>query len=267
MKIFLSFASEQRNIAEEVWLALEAEGHQVFYDKARLAAGLSYHSDIRKKLNSCDTFVFLVSPESTQPGKYTLTELKFAKKRWPNPSGKVLPVMLCSFRDVSLDPYLKAVTVLEPAGNIAAEVTAAIAIFSDPNIEQAHSFLCIRDYDAASNCIRASLKEDITNPRANLYYAIVLLAGRTPRNVDSRTITKVENALDRAIGTSDTRALALRLLALIKHEYYVRNSIRQKPPFLDKIIEEMKNNQLKGADEDLLSAVTCSKTSLLLLRQ
>jgi hypothetical protein len=266
MKIFLSFASEQRIIAEEVWLALEAEGHQVFYDKARLAAGLSYHSDIRKKLKASDAIVFLVSPESTQPGKYTLTELKFAKERWPNPSGKVLPVMLCSFRDVSLDPYLKAVTVLEPAGNIAAEVTAAIAIFSDPNLEQAHSFLCNRDYDSATNCIRASLKEDFSNPRANLYYAIVLLAGRTPRNLDSRTITKIESALERAIGTSDTKALALRLLALIKHEYYVRNSIRQKPPFLEKIIEEIKNHQLKGADESLLSSVTCSSTAFRLLR-
>ena len=136
MKIFLSFASEQRIIAEEVWLALEAEGHQVFFDRARLAAGRSYHSDIREKLKGSDAIVFLVSPESTQPGKYTLTDLQLAKMRWPNPSGKVLPVMLCSFRDVSLDPYLKAVTVLEPSGNIAAEVAAAFAGWSNRVLSQ-----------------------------------------------------------------------------------------------------------------------------------
>jgi len=237
----------------------------VFYDRARLLAGRSYHSDIREKLEASDAIVFLVSPEAARPGKYTRSELKLAKKRWPNPSGRVLPVMLCSLRDVSLDPYLKSVTVLEPEGNIAAEVAAAIAVWSDPRLEQAHSFLCRRDYDAATNCITTLLKEDFTNPRANLYYAIALLAGRTPRNFDSRTIGKVESALDRAIESSDTQAIALRLLVLVKHEYYVRNSIHQKPPFLEELLEEMKNFHLKKADQKLLSAVTCSETALRLL--
>jgi len=265
MKIFLSFASEQRLLAEEVWLALEAEGHRVFYDKARLTVGRSYHSDIREQLKASDAIVFLVSPESTQPGKYTLTELELAKARWPNPSGKVLPVMLCSFTDVNLDPYLKAVTVLEPAGNLAAEVAAAIAALNDPRLEQAYRLLCTRNYNAAFNCIRAFLKEDFSNPRANLYYAVALLAGRNARNCDSRTIAQVERALDPAIETLETRALALRLLALIKHEYYVRNSIRQKPPFLTEVVEEIKYHRLEDADEDLLSAVTCSVTALRLI--
>jgi formylglycine-generating enzyme required for sulfatase activity len=64
----------------------------------------------------------MVSPDSLDPGSYTLTELAIAQKTWGHPAGKVLPVIL---RPISLEripPYLKSVTLLEPQGDLTASV-------------------------------------------------------------------------------------------------------------------------------------------------
>jgi hypothetical protein len=39
MKIFLSYASEQSELAKEIALALRAENHTVFFDRSSLASG------------------------------------------------------------------------------------------------------------------------------------------------------------------------------------------------------------------------------------
>ena len=85
MKIFLSYASEQRPIAEPLALALEADGHEVFFDRHDLPVGGSYHDRIRDAIDDADRYVFLISPESVEPGSYALTELSLAQARWPQP--------------------------------------------------------------------------------------------------------------------------------------------------------------------------------------
>ena len=127
MKIFLSYASEQRAVAEPLALALEADGHDVFFDRHDLPVGGSYHDRIRDAIDDADRYVFLVSPESVEPGSYALTELSLAQARWPRPSGRVLPVMAAPTPFDRLPPYLGAVTVLQPKGNLAAEVAAQFA--------------------------------------------------------------------------------------------------------------------------------------------
>jgi len=91
-RIFLSYASEQRKIAENIQAALSAEGHQVFFDKSRLRSGEGYHLKIVEAIRNSQLFIFLISPDSIRKGTYALTELKEAKRKWPNPAGKVLPV-------------------------------------------------------------------------------------------------------------------------------------------------------------------------------
>jgi hypothetical protein len=59
-------------------------------------------------------------------GRYTLTELGFARRKWPTPTGRVLPVMVRKTPLDHIPPYLKALTILESAGNIAAETSAAV---------------------------------------------------------------------------------------------------------------------------------------------
>jgi TIR domain len=126
MIIFLSYASEQRDAAEQVNLALTGSGHKVFFDREKLPAGDNYHLGIRKAVEDSDAFVFLISPNSVTVGCYALTELKYARQRWPDPRRKVLPVMIELTEYSQVPNYLKAVTVLEPEGNVPAEVVAEL---------------------------------------------------------------------------------------------------------------------------------------------
>lgn len=132
MRIFLSYASQDREVAAEINASLCAQGFDVFFDRADLSAGKEYDGRIRDEIQASDLFVFLVSPFSLKDRRYSLTELELVKKRWSNPSGKVLPVMVRPTFHRKLDAYLRAVTVLSTQGNIAAAVGAAIHDLGSP---------------------------------------------------------------------------------------------------------------------------------------
>jgi tetratricopeptide (TPR) repeat protein len=132
MKVFLSHASEQDEDARSIEIALRGEGHSVFLAQSVLPSGASYNDQIRDAITRSDLFLFLISPEAVDKGRYTLTELEFAEMKWPSPSGFVLPVMIKKTEISSIPPFLKAVTILEPQGNVPAAVAAAVAWLSKP---------------------------------------------------------------------------------------------------------------------------------------
>jgi len=126
MKLFVSYASEYKAVADEVALALTGAGHDVIFDQSWLKPGDDYNNKIRDAFDQADGLVFLITPEAVQPGSYALTELKLARERWPHPVKRVLPVMLAPTPLEMLPPYLKAVTILRPEGSVAAEVASAL---------------------------------------------------------------------------------------------------------------------------------------------
>ncbi|CAN5793095.1 hypothetical protein BH18ACI5_BH18ACI5_11450 [soil metagenome] len=132
MKIFVSHASEVTAIAESIELALTGEGHDVFLDRRISRRGESYDDRIRAAVASSDLFIFLVTPEAVTPGRYTLTELEFARQTWRHPAGHVLPVIVTATEKSLIPAYLKAVTYLEPQGNVTAAVAAAVARMRKP---------------------------------------------------------------------------------------------------------------------------------------
>ena len=132
MRLFLSYPSVQRPLAERLALALEHEGHDVFFDRHDLDAGESFHGRLRAAVDRAQAMVFLVTPESVRAGSYTLTELGFAQQRWPRPSGHVLPVMVAPTPIAALPAYLSAVTLLQPQGEPVAETVAAVARLDTP---------------------------------------------------------------------------------------------------------------------------------------
>jgi len=126
MRVFLSYASEDRNQAEAIYLSLRGQGHTVFFDRTDLPPGEEYDARIRRGIERSQLLVFLVSPYSLDAGSYTLTELDIAQKTWEHPTGKVLPVVV---RPTPLDripPYLKSVTLLETEGNVVATVADSV---------------------------------------------------------------------------------------------------------------------------------------------
>jgi hypothetical protein len=124
--VFLCHSSEDKPLVEPMQLALASAGCQVFYDEQSLPPGGDYHARIRAAVNSCDLFVFVASPASITAGKFTLTELKFARERWPTPVNRVLPVAIGGLKPSDLPNYLQAATVLTVSGNAAAEVRHAV---------------------------------------------------------------------------------------------------------------------------------------------
>ena len=130
MKIFLSYPSASRPLAERLRLALEAEGHEVFFDRSDLRSGEYFHQTLREAIDDCDVFVFVVTPASVARGSYCLTELAQAEQRWRRPGGHVLPVVLEPTPLPDIPPYLQAVTLLQPRGEPVAETVAAVARMS-----------------------------------------------------------------------------------------------------------------------------------------
>jgi hypothetical protein len=127
MKVFLTYASEQKAIAEAAAFSLRSRGYDVFLDKDDLPPGRSYDEQIEMGIKASDYLVFLISPQSVQQGRYTRTELEYARRKWRHPDGRILPVMVQPTAMADVPEFLRAVTILEPKGNIAAEIGAHVA--------------------------------------------------------------------------------------------------------------------------------------------
>jgi hypothetical protein len=126
MHIFLSYPSELKSIAEPIAFSLRGRGHRIFFDKDDLPPGSSYDDKIQTAIEQSDMLVFLISPASVTKGRYTLTEIEFARKTWSCPNNRVLPVLIEPTELRAIPSFLKGVEILEPKGNVSAEVAAAI---------------------------------------------------------------------------------------------------------------------------------------------
>ncbi len=126
LKIFLSYASDHRPTAEDLCCRLQALGHEVFFDREDLPAGRSFDDYIRNAIEESDLFVFLISPESVEDGRYTRTELKLASRKWPTPGWHVLPVELVATPIEEVPAYLRSLTVMQAEGNLVAEVVIEV---------------------------------------------------------------------------------------------------------------------------------------------
>ncbi len=126
MKIFLSYASQDREIAQSINHALREQGHDVFFDREDLMPGEEFHNQIRLTIERADLFVFLISEHAIDPGSYTLNELDIAEKVYKKASRRILPVMLQPISMDRLPTFAKSVTLLQSPGNIPAAVADAV---------------------------------------------------------------------------------------------------------------------------------------------
>jgi hypothetical protein len=134
MRIFLSYATEQKSAAEPIAFSLRGRGHHVFLDKDDLPPGRTFDEQIQKAVEQSDVMIFLISPTSVAKGRYTRTELEFARAAWRHPANRVLPVMIEPTPMADVPSFLKGVTILEPQGNVTAEVAAAVERLRGPEL-------------------------------------------------------------------------------------------------------------------------------------
>lgn len=123
MKVFISSAAEDAPTAKQIALSLATRGHEIF---SPAATGGALSATIRAAIASADIFIFLVSAYSIEPGRYTLSELRMAREKWPTPAGHVLPVVHGEVDVARVPTYLRAVTMLSPTGDIASEVADSV---------------------------------------------------------------------------------------------------------------------------------------------
>lgn len=127
LKIFLCHAHADRAVAEEIAQALKNDGHVVFFDKDSLPPAGDYNEQILKAIEASDRFIFLISRNALAEGKFTLSELAFARERFPNAEGAVFPILIDTGVPMTDVPaYLRSVHILQVEGNAPVEVLAAI---------------------------------------------------------------------------------------------------------------------------------------------
>ena len=92
LKLFLSYGRD--TFVEEVRalkVALEARGHQVWFDEEQLGIGLDWEDRIERGLDWCDRVVLTMTPHSVRrPDGYCLNELAKALERQKT----IIPVLL-----------------------------------------------------------------------------------------------------------------------------------------------------------------------------
>ena len=127
MKIFISYANEDKSAVRKIALALKSADHTVFFDETSLPPGGSFHDRIIKALMECDLFIFVISPYSIDERGAALNELKIAQTKWPDPDLRLLPVMLSDVPMASLPAALtETVTILRPTGNVAFDIVSQV---------------------------------------------------------------------------------------------------------------------------------------------
>src|SRR6185295_14461945 len=114
MRIFLSYASEDRARIEPIRYALAEQGHDIFYDREDLKPGDAYDSRIRAAIERSDLFICFLTPYTIDDGSYTLNELSVVERMWPRADGRVLPVILTEVPREAIPAYLRSVTWLTP---------------------------------------------------------------------------------------------------------------------------------------------------------
>lgn len=131
MKIFLSYAREDSKQIEAVRDELEAEGHDVFFDKDDLPVGGRFHKQIRDNIRSSDLFIAFLSPFAVDEHSYTLSEIEIARRTWPNPEGRVLAFVLPPYKMAEIKgipSYLGNLITISEVGNANLEAIVAAVV-------------------------------------------------------------------------------------------------------------------------------------------
>ena len=121
-RIFISYASQDLDLARDIQARLRQHGHDVFFDREGLKPSDGYDRIIAERISKSDAMVFLCSKASLAEGRYTRTELKLAEQIWPDPAGRILPILLGDADPGDLPSYIKGLSAYQPEGDTVSEV-------------------------------------------------------------------------------------------------------------------------------------------------
>ena len=122
--VFVSYASEDRNLAEDLRRGLSDAGHLVYPDERALAVGSEYNAAILKLVQISDYFVFFVSSNSLRQGSHTLTELACAEEKWGRGPQCIIPIITGDVEPGSLPHFLGQLA------HLSCEVSATVKVLA-----------------------------------------------------------------------------------------------------------------------------------------
>ena len=118
LRLYISFAEENRGRVRELEARLRAEGFETWFDEKDLTAGSDWKDEIKQALPSCDVLVSCISTRSvSRPGFYD-EEIAMALDLRKERPGFVIPVRLdeCELPAAYRDTHLTWVDVFDDAG-------------------------------------------------------------------------------------------------------------------------------------------------------
>lgn len=92
-------------------------------------------------------------------------------------------------------------------------------------------------YDQALEPLKKVIQLEPDNSQAYYYLALALLKGNRPKLLKSSTIQTIEQHLNSARHCSAPFVMATLLLAVVKYDYYVLNSLRETSPTVSQLLE------------------------------
>lgn len=125
-KVFIAHASENKDVAQDIFYSLSRNGMEVYLDEKSLKTGEQFHTALKELILDSDYFIFLISPDSISDNSYCLTELEYAEERWTQNEKGFIPVMIEEVETAHLPGILRQSNFLRPKGNVTAEVVAEI---------------------------------------------------------------------------------------------------------------------------------------------
>lgn len=96
-----------------------------------------------------------------------------------------------------------------------------------------------KDYPLAEKAFRESRETAQIEADAAFYLALSILAGRPPRALKLPAVRELETILGATLQQSPPRAHHLLLLALVKHDYYLRSGLDVPPPTHRSLLEQV----------------------------
>lgn len=128
MRVFVSYAAPDIDMAARIAQALSNEGKDVFFAPADLLASDNHHVEIAERISRwADVMVCLLTPAYLASG-FVQTEITLAKARWASPVGRVLAFVP---RNAQLplsqvDPYLRESSITMSPGDLPSDVCHAL---------------------------------------------------------------------------------------------------------------------------------------------
>lgn len=116
-RVFVSYSSDAKDFALELYHRLSDAGLPCFFDKESLPAGRSYDDRLERAVRSCGVFVFVISHRSVG-SSYASTELGLAR-RYGRP---IVAVLAPEHLDAAIPAAIKSRTLLHVEGEAIAEV-------------------------------------------------------------------------------------------------------------------------------------------------